>query len=459
MSLVTINGQQIHITEEGPAHGPVAVLIHGWSSSSHTWKPLIPQLRRRFRCLAVDLPGFGNSPAPRERPSIEGYAELIAGVIRWSGEDAAVVLGHSMGGMIGITLTLSYPLLVERLVLLNPAISGRLSTFVNTLVAPHIMFERFDATGRLLSFLEQTPLDYSDRLLKPIAFAERAEISSEDYERIRADARRPGQGRTRAQCFWAMRRADLRGRLAALEVPALVLWGAEDNTVPLRDAGTVAAEWPEADLRIIPNAGHWPQFEQAALTRRYVANFLGLPRSEGLAAAPEGERELAMVRQAAEFLANCEVGNTLTLPQRMVLASQVRIAAYEPGELIARAYEPGDEMFIVQLGQLLVQLDGDEDGDGLVLTTLKAGQVAGEMALIDGGVRSASLRAGPSGALVLSLHREKLQALKEDDPELGMLLMQNLAVSLGKRLRIETWKRYQIEKLQETVGKVERVLA
>jgi pimeloyl-ACP methyl ester carboxylesterase len=449
MSLVTINGQPVHITEEGPAHGPIAVLIHGWSSSSYTWKPLLPSLQRRFRCLEVDLPGFGNSPPSRQRPTIASYAELIAGVIRWTGQDSAVVLGHSMGGMIGITLALMYPLLVERLVLLNPAISGRLSTFVNSLVAPHIMFERFDATGRLLSFLERTPLDYSDYLLKPIAFAERADISDEDYARIRADARRPGQGRTRAQCFWAMRRADLRGKLAALEVPALVLWGAEDNTVPLRDAGTVAAEWPQADLRIIPNAGHWPQFETPELTRRYVAIFLGLPLSTGLAATPEHEGQLTMIRQSAQFLANCEVGNNLTLAQRMVLASQCNIAAYEPGELIAKAYEPGDEMFLVQHGQVEVRLDGDQDGEGVVLTTLRAGQVAGEMALLDGGVRSASLAAGVSGAVVLSLHREKLQALKEDDPELGMLLMQNLAVSMGKRLRIETWKRYQVERLQQ----------
>jgi pimeloyl-ACP methyl ester carboxylesterase len=51
----------------------------------------------------------------------------------------------------------------------------------------------------------------------------------------------------------------------------------EDNTVPLRDASVVAREWPDADLRVIPNAGHWPQFETPELTLRYMRAFLSTP--------------------------------------------------------------------------------------------------------------------------------------------------------------------------------------
>jgi len=57
----------------------------------------------------------------------------------------------------------------------------------------------------------------------------------------------------------------------------LVLWGMEDNTVPLRDASIVAKELPDADLRIIPNAGHWPQFETPEIIERYVRAFLSTP--------------------------------------------------------------------------------------------------------------------------------------------------------------------------------------
>ena len=65
-----------------------------------------------------------------------------------------------------------------------------------------------------------------------------------------------------------MKMGDLRGKLKQIQPPAQVIWGAEDNTVPLRDAGAVADEWPQADLRLIPNAGHWPHFEQYETTMR-----------------------------------------------------------------------------------------------------------------------------------------------------------------------------------------------
>src|SRR5919109_2738660 len=122
MATYTINGQPIHVWEEGPPHGPVAILVHGWSSSSFTWAPLLPVLSRRYRCIAVDLPGFGRSPAPRQPPTIAGYADLIAQVIEQFSDRSALVLGHSMGGQIAVTLALRYPVLIERMVLLNPAL-------------------------------------------------------------------------------------------------------------------------------------------------------------------------------------------------------------------------------------------------------------------------------------------------------------------------------------------------
>ncbi len=74
-----------------------------------------------------------------------------------------------------------------------------------------------------------------------------------------------------------MREGDLRGKIGDIKQPALVIWGMEDNTVPLRDASVVADEWPEADLRVLPKAGHWPQFETPELTQRYITAFLSTP--------------------------------------------------------------------------------------------------------------------------------------------------------------------------------------
>jgi pimeloyl-ACP methyl ester carboxylesterase len=276
-TIYEVNGQPIHVHEEGPPGNPVAVLVHGWSSSWYAISPLLPTLNSRFRCLAVDLPGYGKSPPLPERATIDGYVDLLATLIRETRKQPIVLVGHSMGGMIGITLALHHPALIERMILLCPTISGDLSLFIKLFMSPFVLMERFSVSRKLVELLEPQMLNVTDRLLRPALFADRSGITREEYEHIRADARRPGQGLVRAECFEAMRNHDLRGKLGQIETPALVIWGMEDNTVPLRDASVVAQEWPDADLRVIPNAGHWPQFETPATTERYVRAFLGTP--------------------------------------------------------------------------------------------------------------------------------------------------------------------------------------
>ena len=447
--IIDIDGQPVSVMEEGPADAPIALLIHGWSSSSFTWRPLLPALTRRYRCLAIDLPGFGSSPAPTTTPTIAGYADLAATIIDKFSDRPVLVLGHSMGGQITATMALRHPMHIERMVLLNPALSGRLSTRVNMLLAPHVFAERYPFMEWSIYVLAQTPLDYTDYLLKPSSFAERAHIDAADYQRIREDARRRGQGRIRAACFGAMRDGDLRGKLRLIDQPALVIWGAEDNIVPLRDAGAVAEEWPRADLRLIPNAGHWPQFEQPAVTLRHISHYLGLP-PPGNAAQPE-QRDLADIQHTAQFLANSELGSILNDAQRLRLASIVHVHTFAPHELIARADTVGEELYMVREGALEVWLRPNAAiGRNVLATklaTMQLGDVVGELALLDNAPRSADLVAGDQGATVLILTREALDTLADDDPAMGMRLMQNLAISLGKRLRTQNWRAAQAESL------------
>ncbi len=450
-----IEGQEIHIRDDNRhQNAPIALLIHGWSSSWFTWTPLLPVLSSRYACMAVDLPGYGRSPAPPQPPTIVGYADLMARLIEEISDRPVVLLGHSMGGQISLTLTLRHPELVERLVLLNPVISGRLSTFINLFIAPHILLERYRWGGKILSYLERTPLSYVEQLMKPILFAERAMISSQDYERIKADARRPGQGAIRAACFEAMKKGDLRGKLKNIETPALVLWGAEDNTVPLRDAGAVADEWTDADLRLIPNAGHWPHFEQYETTVRYMASFLGLPVLPMLDTNRISQQRNLDVPEIALFLSNTELGQDLNEGQRLRIAGLCHVHPFAPGETIALEDTSGDELFIVQDGQVdvLVRIVNDNGStEQRRISVLLAGQVAGEMALLQGkgGRRTADLKAGRGGATVLALDSRYLFALFDDDPSLGLKIMQNLARSLVQRLRVQTWQLQLAERRAE----------
>jgi len=460
-----INGQTIHAMQAGRPGRQVALMVHGWSSSWYAMSPIMGLLAQRFHCIAVDLPGYGQSPPLAERAAISRYAELLAELIEQVSSSPVVLIGHSMGGMISITLSLKYPILVERMVLLSPTISGRLSTSINLFITPITLMERFSVGSLLVSAVERTIVGITDRLMKPVSFAERSGITRQDYERIRQDARRPGQGRVRAECFRAMLENDLSEQLHQVETPALILWGAEDNTVPLRDAGVVADEWPDADLRIIPKAGHWPHFETPNITRRQVAAYLGLPLSSAELYTPAAEDELLQVKETAQFLAHSDVGNNLNQAQRTRLAAQCSKRAFAPGDVIAHAADSSKaEMFIIENGTVEVWKDPDgmeptlyKQGKIEHVATLRPGQITGELSMLDQGGRSADLIAGVDGATVLTLTRERMLALSEDDPVLGTRVMWNMATAMAKRVRFILWQLNRAEQRRKTAVKQEEV--
>ncbi len=448
MPTYTVHGQDLNVVEKGSPRRQVAVLIHGWSSSWYAMSPLLDWLSQRFHCYAVDLPGYGESPRLPERTSITAYADLLAEFITQVSADPVVLVGHSMGGMTSVTIALRHRVLVERMVLLSPTITGRLTSYINAVVSPITLLERFGLGILLVSSVEHAFIGLADRIMRPASFAERGGITEEDYRRILADARNPNQGRVRTECFFAMRENDLRGKLAQLDTPTLIIWGAEDNTVPLRDSGVVADEWPSADLRILPLAGHWPQFEAPEATRRIVAAYLGLPRFGNKLYAPVGDQELLQAREIAQFLAHSAMGNELNLAQRLRLAAQCTPRTYVPGEKIVSITESGNELYIIHSGVVEVWSDPQHPGEDSEakrhVADLCPGQLAGELALFDEETRSADLLAGPAGATLLSLSREQLLGLCEDDAVLGTRLLWNIAGALSQRVRFVLWQMQQL---------------
>lgn len=468
----TIRGQEIHFVEAGIRGRQIALLIHGWSSSWFATSPLLGLLAQRFHCIAIDLPGYGKSPALPEEATIPKYVDLLADLIEQISDSPVVLVGHSMGGMISISLALKYSVLVERMVLICPTISGLLSNSINFTIAPITMMERFGLGSLLVSSVEQSIVGLTDRLMRPVSFAQRTGISEADYEQLRQDARRPGQGRVRFECFHAMRANDLRGRLGQIDTPTLIIWGAEDNTVPLRDAGVVADEWPQADLRIIPKAGHWPHFETPDTTRRQVAAYLGLPLSSSDLYQPVGDEELERISDIAQFLTLSDVGDNLNQAQRLRLAAQCAVRAFERGELIAEAAEASDELFIIQQGYVEVWKHPDgldphdhNHGESAHVANLREGQITGELAMLDRGGRSADLIAGSEGATLLVLTRDRLLALCEDDTALGYRFLWNISQAMSRRVRFVLWQlnRAEQRRLEEgerrTIKKIDRLAA
>lgn len=115
-----IGGTTIAYTDEG-AGEQTLLFIHGLASSISAWQKVVPLLKNKFRCIALDLPGYGKSSAGTHSGSMLYYAGIISAFIQKLGLEKTTIVGHSMGGHIAITTALNYSAIVNKLVLLAPA--------------------------------------------------------------------------------------------------------------------------------------------------------------------------------------------------------------------------------------------------------------------------------------------------------------------------------------------------
>ena len=108
----------------GQPDQPVIILLHGLASSSANWDPLIPLLKAKYRCISIDLVGFGNSPKPQwYKYTMEEHIRDIRRTIRSLKLDEPFILaGHSLGSLIATRYARILPKHVQRLVLLSPPV-------------------------------------------------------------------------------------------------------------------------------------------------------------------------------------------------------------------------------------------------------------------------------------------------------------------------------------------------
>ncbi|MDB5452228.1 MAG: alpha/beta hydrolase, partial [Caulobacteraceae bacterium] len=122
-TIVSATGAEIYVEQHGPADAPLIVFTHGWGMDSTFWNAAKRDLGERYRLVTWDLPGLGKSKlAPDREVSLERYADELAALTRLSGASPAVLVGHSIGGMIIQTLVRDRPEALDRVagvVLLN----------------------------------------------------------------------------------------------------------------------------------------------------------------------------------------------------------------------------------------------------------------------------------------------------------------------------------------------------
>jgi pimeloyl-ACP methyl ester carboxylesterase len=269
---VTVEDRPVNVVELG--EGQPIVFVHGLGGSWTNWLEQLPIFAASHRVIALDLPGFGHSPMPREPITISGYGRALDGVMNALKLDAATVVGNSMGGFVSTELAIAFPQRVERLVLAAPAgISSygspdglRLATVVRRL-RPLLT-----AQGQWLS----AHADAVARrpLLRMATLGNIARYPGRLPSALVAEALRGAGKPGWVDALAANLNYDFRHRLPEIACPTLVVWGDRDRIITVRDADVYTELIPNARKVILPDTGHVPMLERPARFNQLLEGFL-----------------------------------------------------------------------------------------------------------------------------------------------------------------------------------------
>ncbi len=246
--------------------GKPLVLLHGLATDRRIWRAVVPALARERQVVTVDLPGFGASAPAGEGYDLDEVADRIArGIAAQRIRAPFDLVGHSLGGGVATALAAGRPAAVDRLVLVAPAGFNAMPGTLSSLLAAGV--DGALAAHRWLVPL--TDLAWGRRLLLAFTAADGASISpAVARQMINASE----SARRSAPALATITRSDLRPRLLELRAPLGLIWGEKDRTIPMRQASTLTAVRPDAELILLPNCGHVPMVESpdafaAALSR------------------------------------------------------------------------------------------------------------------------------------------------------------------------------------------------
>jgi pimeloyl-ACP methyl ester carboxylesterase len=227
--------------EEVSAEGEPLVLIHGLAESSRVWYRNVPALAERYHVYLVDLPGFGSMRHLRRYFDLHECSSWLDGWMQAVGLTSAHMVGHSMGGYVAMALAALRPEKIQRLVLVD--------SIGAPFASPDLrrnQYQAFKAIGRTTpAFWPYIAYDY-----------------------LRAG---PVMVLKAAQQILALDAAEV---VAAVQAPTLLIWGAEDDLVPLAMSRPLHERLAESRLLVLERANHFCMFEQPRVFNDALLRFL-----------------------------------------------------------------------------------------------------------------------------------------------------------------------------------------
>lgn len=271
---IEVEGVRIHYLVGGKRCNPTIFLHGGGSDSAElSWGSSLQDFSRTFNCIAPDLPGYGKSEKPDINYNSEYYTHFIQHLCDNLNLSRFSLVGLSLGGHASLRFSLKYPDRVEKLVLVSPA---GLGVPLRWCILARLMIHMPWLHKRIR---ERASLNTIRLALRNIVYDATA-LPNSVIRRVSATLSKPQSGRAwrtylDRELGWFKSRDNLFGRLGDLRTKTLIIHGAEDRMVPLKQALAAQRAIPEAQLHVIHHCGHWPQIEHPDEFRQVVSNFLG----------------------------------------------------------------------------------------------------------------------------------------------------------------------------------------
>ncbi len=241
---ISANGIQVNYTLEGPADGPMVTMSHSLATDLSMWDPQAKALARRYRVLRYDTRGHGGTDAPGGAYSLSQLADDARALLKALGVARTHWIGLSMGGMIGQTLALSSPGILQSLSLCDT--SSRIPADMK-----HLWDER-------IATVEAKGME---PMVEPTV------------EPVRTMIRRtPAKGYV--GCCHAIKPLDLTDRLKAITLPTLIIVGAQDMGTPLAASQAINQQIKGSELVVLDPASHLSNLEQPEAFTQALEAFL-----------------------------------------------------------------------------------------------------------------------------------------------------------------------------------------
>jgi pimeloyl-ACP methyl ester carboxylesterase len=253
----------MHVVHDGPRQAPPLLLIHGSGAAGASWDLMIPALAGHHHVIRVDLPGCGQSP-PAPPYDVPTQANRVAAVLDDLGLRRVAVAGHSSGGYVGTALAEQRPDLVGSLALIStgPSLDALLPqplilrVLLGPPLGPLLWSIRSDAWIRKgVSATAARPVDVPDDMV--------AGVRGIKYRTMRTVLRRNTEYITER---------TVPERLAELEVPVLVIFGAAERRWDPASARQYDVV-PNARVELLPGVGHVPILEAPEAASKLLLGF------------------------------------------------------------------------------------------------------------------------------------------------------------------------------------------